>query len=185
MIWNWFAILAKNRFSKPKFFWSNTSKNFWDKKYVSIRYSIALFWIFSPYCDISLKNCWSEDEKLCLEKSLKMTSMRSLIIFTVTLILFKIVGGWQYERPQDWPGICQRGQSQSPVNLEDEIYQVFFLICMFILWKNFKYGQKWRMAMFNLQLLVWKIVITISVFGFFFFFLFFWQKNSFFDSILT
>ena len=66
-------------------------------------------------------------EDKVVEKSLKMTSMRSLIIFTVTLILFKIVGGWQYERPQDWPGICQRGQSQSPVNLEDEIYQVFFL----------------------------------------------------------
>ena len=60
--------------------------------------------------------------------SLKMTSMRSLvIIFPVTLILFQIVGGWKYERPQDWPGICQRGQSQSPVNLEDEIYQVFVL----------------------------------------------------------
>ena len=129
MIWNWFAILAKNRWSKPHFFWSNASKNFWVKKYVWIRYSIALFWIFSPYCDISLKNCWSDDKTLCLEKSLKMTSMRSLIIFTVTLIFFKIVGGWQYERPQDWPGICQRGQSQSPVNLEDEIYQVFFLIC--------------------------------------------------------
>ena len=154
-------------------------------------YSIALFWISSPHCDITLKNCWSEDIA-----SLKMTSMRSLIIFPVTLILFQIVGGWKYERPQDWPGICQRGQSQSPVNLEDEIYQVFFLICMYILlevkllftpalWKNFKYGQKWRMAMFNLQLLVWKVVITISVFGFFFFFLFFWQKNSFFDSILT
>ena len=55
--------------------------------------------------------------------------MRSLIIFTVSLIFFKIVGGWQYERPQDWPGICQRGQSQSPVNLEDEIYQVF---CIFM-----------------------------------------------------
>ena len=125
----WFEIdlLFWLKLSKPNFFWSNASKNFWVKKYVWIRYSIALFWIFSPYCDISLKNCWSEDETLCLEKSLKMTSMRSLIIFTVTLILFKIVGGWQYERPQDWPGICQRGQSQSPVNLEDEIYQVFFL----------------------------------------------------------